>query len=159
MPELPKDLDPYRQTTAYDILGVDPKADATEIRNQHTRLKRNLQESGLNATERAKQGKVLEDAYNQIRVSASRVQVDFFFVDNEVGIQQCRKVAQSVGKPQTDVGSLIRPKRINVNHLALVDVLQEFYRQPDKVVGFHPQPTGLGDRVAIPEPLQVRFDC
>jgi len=159
MPELPREIDPYRQDTPYDILGVKPTASAVEVRNRQTRLKRDIQESGLPAGERAKQLKELDEAYSQVRVAASRVQVDFFVVDNEVGIGQCRKIAESVGKPETDVDDLIRPKRITVNHLALVDTVQDFQTKPEKVVGFHPKSTGLGDRLSIPEQLQVQFDC
>ena len=159
MPKLPAEFDPYGQQTPYDILGVKPSSSTKDIRNRHTSLKRDIQESGLSPSERDKKLRPINEAYDQLRVSSNRIQVDFYFVDNEVGLQQCRKIAASVGKPQTDVGDLIRPKKITVNHLALVDTLEDFRHRPDKVVGFHPHATGLGDRLSIPEPLQVQFDC
>ena len=159
MPQLPEDVDPYNGESPYDILGVKPSATAKEIKNTYARTKRDIQESGLTPSERAQKLQIIEEAYNQLRVAANRVQVDFFTVDNEIGHRQCRAVAEAFQKPDTDVGDLIKPKRIRVSHQALVDSIADLEREPERVVGLHALPIQADQRLAIPEPLAVQFDC
>jgi curved DNA-binding protein CbpA len=159
MPELADELDPYRCETPYDVLGVPPEASAVEIRNKYNSLKRDLQESGLDAREHGQKKERIEAAYNQLRTPAQRVRIDFKFLDRSLGSRQCEAIAKTLEKPNTDVGKLIKPRRIRVTHEALLGDLQTFFADPPRPVGLHPRSIELCDPVPLPEPLEVRFDC
>ena len=159
MPELADELDPYRCETPYDVLGVTPEASAVEIRNKYNALKRDLQESGLSARERGQKQERIDSAYDQLRTPAQRVRIDFKFLDRTLGSRQCEAIARTLGKPNTDVGKLIKPRRIRVTHEALLGDLKSFFTDPPKPVGLHPRPIELCEPVPLPEPLEVTFDC
>ena len=159
MAETTETLDRYERRTAYDLLGVSPGASAKEIRDRRNTLKRDLQEAAMDAGERARQMQRVEEAYDLVSKAEQRLRVDFFLLDPVVFQKQCEAVAQTLTKPKTDVDGVIKPRRVRVNHTALLDDVKSFFREPAKVTGLQPRPMELAEEQPLPEPLAIRFDC
>ncbi|NOX55925.1 MAG: J domain-containing protein [Planctomycetes bacterium] len=159
MTKIPQECDRYRRETPYDVLGVPPDATPKEIRNRYTCLTREVRESGLDVAERSKREKRLEEAYSQLRIAANRIKVDFFILDRSLGLKQCQAIAETLSEPDTEVADIIKPRRIRVTHDALLDCLDRLRREPEKVIGLHPQPIEIAETVSLPPPLAVQFDC
>lgn len=152
-------FDPHAEQTPYDFLGLAPDASAVEIRDRFNELQRDIQESGLSVSERAKRKEQLENAYNQLRVSSQRVKVDFWILDSRIGSKQCESIADSVAKPQTEIKGLIKPKTIRVTHDAMLGEPPRFVDKPERVVGLHAQPMDVAEPAMLPAPLEIQFDC
>lgn len=159
MPGLLDGLDWYERPTPYDVLGVTPDGGAAEIRDSYNGLLRNLQETGASSSDRAKEKERLDGAYNQLRVAGSRMRVDFFLIDPQLGQKQCEAIARTLAKPNTEVQGVIKPRQIKVTHAALLDELKTFNQEPPKVVGMHVKPMEITEPFALPEPLAIEFDC
>ncbi len=151
--------DPYSEPTPYDVLGLKPEASATEIRDQFNKLQRDLQESSLSVSERSKRKQELESAYNQLRVAAQRVKVDFWLLDPRIGLKQVESLAESLTTPDTNVEGLVKPRTIRVTHVTVLPDLQHHVREPAKVAGLHPRIIDLGGEAPLPAPLRIQFDC
>lgn len=152
-------LDRYERRTAYDLLGVSPGAGAKEIRDRRNTLKRDLQESAMDAGERARQMQRVEEAYDLVSKAEQRLRVDFFLLDPAVFQKQCEAVARTLTTPKTEVEGVIKPRRVRVSHAALLDDLKGFFREPAKVAGLQPRPMEVADEQPLPEPLAIQFDC
>ena len=150
---------PYDEATPYEVLDLDPQATAVEIRDRHNKLQRDLQESSLTTNERSRRKQQLEAAYNQLRVAAQRVRVDFWLLDPRIGLKQCESLAEDLAVPETNVEGLVKPRTIRVTHVAVLGELKRYLQEPERVVGLHPQPVELGATPRVPAALQVQFDC
>jgi len=158
MATIPDVIDWYQEATPYAALGIEsPDADAKEVRDAYNGLKRDLQEQNIPAPERAKRSQELESAYEQIRMPAARVKVDFFLLDRNLGRKQCEAIAAGLPKPNTDVEGVFKPRNIRVTHEVLYEQLQQFFAEPPKVGGVFPTPIDL-DEPDLPLLLAVRFD-
>jgi hypothetical protein len=156
--DLPEALDRYHAASPYDTLGVSPDATAAEVRDRHNELQRQLQEASMSQSERAKETQRLEAAYNQLRVPANRMRIDFFVLDPQLGRKQCEAAARALAKPSTEVQGLLKPRTFRVGPAALLGELEAFVQEPPKVVGLHPQPMPLPEP-DLPEPLAIHFEC
>ena len=87
---------PYDEATPYEVLDLAPQATAVEIRDRHNKLQRDLKESSLTSSERSRRKQQLEAAYNQLRVAAQRVRVDFWLLDPRIGLKQCKSLARTL---------------------------------------------------------------
>jgi hypothetical protein len=152
--------DRYSQPNPYEVLGVAPDASAAAIRDRYAQLQRDLQEAGGKAGDRAKEKERLDAAYNQLRVAGSRMRVDFFMLDNRLGLAQCEALAKALAKPNTDIQGLIKPRQLRVTHATLLDELAVFVGADSaKVPGLYLRPMDVGEEtVTLPEPLAVEFD-
>lgn len=153
------DFDFYDRPTPYEVLGVSPDASAADIRDRHNALQRDIQERDIPLAERSREKERLDAAYNQLRVAGGRMRVDFFLLDARVGLKQCATIAAELPKPNTQIEGLIRPRQIKVTHVALLDELEAFFRDPGKVVGLVPRPMDVDEPFMLPGPLAVTFDC
>lgn len=159
MPEILEGLDWYEQPTPYDVLGVPPEAGAAQVRDAYNGLQRDLQETGAASSERAKQKERLDTAYNLLRVAGSRMRIDFFLLDPQLGQKQCEAQAKTLAKPNTDIQGVIKPRQIKVTHGVLLEELKAFYHEPEKVIGLHTRPMQIDEPFQLPPPLAVEFDC
>ena len=159
MGNIPTECNRYRRATPYEVLGVSPNATAKDIRDHYTRLTREVRDSGLDVAERSKREKQLEEAYAQLRIAANRIKVDFFLLDKSLGMKRCRAIAEKLGKPDTEVAKIVKPRQIRVTHEALVDLLDDLRHEPARVVGLHPRPVETEEEASLPSPLAIQFDC
>ena len=159
MRDLPEVFDRYGGKNPYEVLGLSPDAGAAEIRDRHAELLRNLQEAGASSGDRAREKERLDAAYLPLRMAGTRMRIDFFLLDSQLGLKQCEAVAKTLAKPNTDVKGIIKPRQIRVTHAALLDELKTFEHEPGKVVGLHPRPMEMEEPSALPEPLAIQFDC
>lgn len=159
MATLPDLSSRYDAKTPYATLGLEsPDADAREIRDTYNELNRDLQESNTPPQDRARRTQELETAYEQLRTAGTRVQVDFFLLDRNLGRKQCAAIAEKIPKPKTEVEGVIKPRNIKVSHEILFDALKEFFTDPPRVKGVFPAVMELGG-TELPDLLDIRFDC
>ena len=151
--------DPYSEPTPYEVLGLKPEASAIEIRDQYNKLQRDLQESSLSVSERSKRKQALEAAYNQLRVAAQRVKVDFWLLDPRVGLKQIESLADSLATPDTNIEGLVKPRTIRVTHVTVLPDLQNHVQEPAKVPGLHPRTIEGGRARCLPSLFAIQFDC
>jgi hypothetical protein len=151
--------DPYKETTPYQVLGLSPDATAVQIRDCYNALQRELQEQGMSVSDRSKRKQELDAAYNQLRVAAERVKVDFRILDPLIGKRQCETIAATFATPDTTVEGLIKPKSIRVTHATMLAEPPRFTAEPERVGGLHPRAIPDAERSEIPELLAIHFDC
>src|SRR5260370_40624237 len=118
MRELPDAFDRYGGKNPYEVLGLSPDASAREICDRRNELQRNLQEAGAKTSDRAKEKERLENAYKRLCVPGTRMRIDFFLLDAQLGLKQCEAVAKTPAKPNTDAKGIIKPRQIRVTHAA-----------------------------------------
>lgn len=152
-------FNPYAEQSPYEILGVSPQATAAEIRDRHTELKRQIQESGDSPGERAKRIKDIQDAYDKLRVAGQRVRVDFTILSSDIGLKQCETAAQSVATPNTNVEGLVKPRTVRVSHSIVLNEPARLVADPPKVSGLYPRPLEFAQAPRLPAALEVAFDC
>jgi hypothetical protein len=150
--------DPYAEPLPYEVLGLKPEASATEIRDRFNKLQRDMLENSLSVGERSKCKQELEAAYNQLRVAAQRVKVDFWLLDPRIGRKQCENLAQSLATPNTSVAGLVKPRTIRVTHATVLPELSRLAREPARVAGLHPQAIEVGEVEPLPAALEPQFD-
>jgi len=149
----------YTRETPYEFLGVAPTASATELRGKFAQLERDIRESGLEGSERARRQERLKAEYDKVSTGGQRVRVDFFLIDANLGLRQCQAAAQAVPKPQAQVGDVVKPRRIRVTHEALFEDLAQMSAEPAHVEGLLPMPMQLSRAGRLPQPLLIQFDC
>ena len=154
-----QELDRYQKQSPYEVLGVQPDASATEIRDHRTNMQRDIQEAKMDASTRAKELQRIEAAYDLLCKADLRVRIDFFLLDGKLFLKRCESIARTLSKPKTDVEGVIKPRKIRVDHAALLTDLKSFQRELDKVVGFQPRAMEVPEPVQLPEPLAIQFDC
>lgn len=159
MADSEQDLDRYQRPTPYEVLGVMPDATMVEVRDRRTNMQRDVQEARMDASARAKELQRIEAAYDKLCKSEMRVRVDFFLLDGKLFLRRCESIAKTLTKPTTDVQGVIKPRKIRVNHAALLGDLKAFEREPEKVSGFLPRTMEVPEPAQLPEPLAIQFDC
>jgi hypothetical protein len=149
----------YARETPYEYLGVAPTATATELRSKFAQLERDIRESGIDGSERARRQERLKSEYDKVSTGGQRVRVDFFLIDANIGARQCQAAAEAVPKPEAKVGDVVKPRRIRVTHEALFEDLLLLAAEPERVEGLFPRPMPTASQRKLPEPLKVQFDC
>ena len=151
--------DRYSRPTPYEFLGVPPTATATELRTRFAQLERDIRETGIDGSERARRQEKLKAEYDKVSTGGQRVRVDFFLIDANLGLRQCQAAAESVPKPEAKVGDVVKPRKIRVSHEALFEDLSLLVAEPERVEGLYPKPMTTTASRKLPEPLAIKFDC
>lgn len=149
----------YLRETAYDILGVSTTATAVELRDKFADQEREIRESGLPPSERAKRGERVKLAYDQISTGGQRVRIDFFLVDSRLGQMQAQSVANTIPKPELSVDDVFKARKIRVTHEALWEDLEQLRAEPPRVEGINLRPMNVEVEYELPPPLAIAFDC
>jgi len=161
MPDVLEGLDFYDRPTPYDVIGVSPDAEAKDIRDRYAGLQRDMAMRGEAAETRAREKERLDAAYNQIRVAAGRIRVDFFLLDSHLALRQAETVAKEVAKPDLDVAGVLKSRQPTVKFTAILSESKAFFGDPGRVVGMFARPMELEQATTgvLPELLMPQFDC
>ncbi len=149
----------YLRETAYEILGVSTTASAVELRDKFADQEREIRESGLSPSERARRGERVKVAYDQLSTGGQRVRIDFFLVDARLGQMQAQSVADTVPKPELSVDDVFKARKIRVTHEALWEDLEQMQAEPPRVEGLNLRPMNVDVEYELPPPLAIAFDC
>jgi hypothetical protein len=110
MADKPEQVDPFGDSTPYDVLGIDkgPSATGRDVTRAYTEAKRKARRIS-DVKQRAARMKELDRAKEQLQRPGDRVLVDFFMLSEDTFGDLCIRVAKSMTELQMPTDEVLGP--------------------------------------------------
>lgn len=106
--KLPESANPYSGKTPYEYLGIPPTANGRAIRDAFSKREEEILFSNLAESEKNRLRAESQEKRAQLSDLRSRVAIDIFLPDTELGLDDCRKQAAANEQLQFDFATVFK---------------------------------------------------